>query len=280
MRIALANFTRRAGVLLASAALVFAAVFVFSSGATAASVQKKPAASVAVAAKTAAPVAQLPAVKKPLGMASAAKGLNTGIKVHGHWTLVVKNADGSVAKHVEFENTLQTDGGTDLISGLISGQYAIGTWTINFGSGGTVGPCSTNSVIHSPCNIVQPTASDLAAGCSASLAQVSPQPFCYATLTRSLSPQHTFILSGQAFVDTTTTINTVDTFAVYCEPNGPSTGPITPSTVSPSSCLAGTSNSNGEIFTLASSTSTPPAFAPVNVTAGQTVTVTVQFSFS
>lgn len=106
MRIALANFTRRAGMVLACAA------FVFSSGAAAASVgtRKKAAASAlgqtkSVAAK---PAAQLAAAKKPVDIASPAKGMNTGIKVHGHWVIDVKNPDGSLARHVEFENSLLT----------------------------------------------------------------------------------------------------------------------------------------------------------------------------
>lgn len=37
---------------------------------------------------------------------SPASGMNTGIRVHGHWTIDVLNHDGTLAKHVEFENAL------------------------------------------------------------------------------------------------------------------------------------------------------------------------------
>jgi len=37
-----------------------------------------------------------------------------GIKVHGHWTIDVKNPDGSVASHHEFENALTPGGGSYL----------------------------------------------------------------------------------------------------------------------------------------------------------------------
>ena len=131
MRIALANFTRRAGTLLASAALVFAAVFVFSSGAAAAvsvrTQQKKAAASAAVAAKTAAPVQSKAVAAKPA--ASPAKGMSTGITVHGHWVIVVKNPDGKVTARREFENTVQPLGETYLAS-LLAGNNSPGGLSI------------------------------------------------------------------------------------------------------------------------------------------------------
>lgn len=53
-----------------------------------------------------------------------AKGPQEGIKVHGHWTIVVKNADGTIAARQEFDNALDPIEGADLLTGLISGQYA------------------------------------------------------------------------------------------------------------------------------------------------------------
>jgi hypothetical protein len=41
-----------------------------------------------------------------------------GIKVHGHWTIDVKNPDGSVASHREFENALA--GGGTLLSRILA----------------------------------------------------------------------------------------------------------------------------------------------------------------
>ena len=37
---------------------------------------------------------------------TAAKGTQEGIKVHGHWTIEVRNPDGKVVTHTEFENAL------------------------------------------------------------------------------------------------------------------------------------------------------------------------------
>ena len=55
-----------------------------------------------------------------------AKAGGEGIKVHGHWKIVVKNPDGTVASATEFENALVTAGaGDQILSGLLTGQL---TW--------------------------------------------------------------------------------------------------------------------------------------------------------
>lgn len=146
MRSALTNFTRqacrgrRAGMVLACAAFVLTAVFVFSSGAAAAvSVQKKAAASAAVAAKTAAPVQAKAIAVKPAE--SAAKGMNTGIKVHGHWTIEVRNPDGKVVSHTEFENSYVTEAG--VLPNVFSRTYTFGEWGIVLGnSSPSLSPCT------------------------------------------------------------------------------------------------------------------------------------------
>jgi hypothetical protein len=56
---------------------------------------------------------------------SAPKGQSEGIKVHGHWTIEVKNPDGTVASHREFENAISTVG-PDILTGLLSGEYVTG----------------------------------------------------------------------------------------------------------------------------------------------------------
>jgi hypothetical protein len=46
-----------------------------------------------------------------------------GIRVHGHWTVTVRNADGSVASHHEFENSL-TDWGKSVLLALLVGPLS------------------------------------------------------------------------------------------------------------------------------------------------------------
>ena len=57
------------------------------------------------------------------------KAADEGIKVHGHWTIDVKNPDGTIASHHEFENALQF-AGQFALSGLLSGQISAGGWAI------------------------------------------------------------------------------------------------------------------------------------------------------
>ena len=61
--------------------------------------------------------------------------------------------------------------------------------------------------------------------CSASLAPASPQPYCYDTLSYSLggtdprAGYNLLTLSGQAYVDTATYIDEVQTWDVPCGNN-------------------------------------------------------------
>ena len=52
-----------------------------------------------------------------------------GIKVHGHWIIDVRNPDGSLAQHRDFENSL-ADGGY-FLTGAVSGYALIGGYFIN-----------------------------------------------------------------------------------------------------------------------------------------------------
>jgi hypothetical protein len=61
--------------------------------------------------------------------AKANKPGGEGIKVHGHWKIVIKNPDGTVDSTTEFENSLVTPGGGDLVlASLLSGTSAMGSW--------------------------------------------------------------------------------------------------------------------------------------------------------
>lgn len=100
---------------------------------------------------------------------AGSSGLNNGIHVHGHWTIVVRNPDGSVASRHEFENSLQFDG-IDLLPALLGGYATPGSWGVMLGSddaNNTVGPCNPSTVVgivaangsrllyDNPCYIVQ-----------------------------------------------------------------------------------------------------------------------------
>ncbi len=55
-----------------------------------------------------------PAESSPAQAGKPAKGLNQGIVVHGYWKIDIRNPDGSLARHVEFENELAGTGGGNL----------------------------------------------------------------------------------------------------------------------------------------------------------------------
>jgi hypothetical protein len=88
-----------------------------------------------------------PSEKNP---SSPAKGQHEGIKVHGHWTIDVRNPDGSLARHVEFENGLQFSG-VDLLPALLGRTASPGAWAIvlssSFGSN-VPGPCTGSTFIE------------------------------------------------------------------------------------------------------------------------------------
>jgi hypothetical protein len=83
---------------------------------------------------------------------SSSKGSHEGIAAHGHWTIEVRNPDGKVAKHLEFENTLCTTfvdpmsgvtvlGGDSTLTSLLAGisidptnVVVPGAWSIILGA--------------------------------------------------------------------------------------------------------------------------------------------------
>jgi hypothetical protein len=62
-------------------------------------------------------------------IASAPGDRGEGVLVHGHWTIEVRNTDGTLAEHREFENTLMA-GGKELLAKLLARQSSMGGWSI------------------------------------------------------------------------------------------------------------------------------------------------------
>lgn len=68
-----------------------------------------------------------------------AHGQPEEIKVHGHWTIVIRNADGSVASRHEFENAMVPNGGGFVIlNQLLAHQANTPVWMVwlSFSGGG------------------------------------------------------------------------------------------------------------------------------------------------
>ena len=61
----------------------------------------------------------------------APRGPVEGIKVHGHWTIDIRNADGTLASHHEFENALVNP---DMLVTSLMGDLTPGGWRIRLAS--------------------------------------------------------------------------------------------------------------------------------------------------
>jgi len=85
---------------------------------------------------TAKPAAAAVLLPTPPVAKQPAKGSHEGIKVHGYWTIVVTNPDGSVATRREFENSVQPAGEAYLAS-LLAGSNSPGGLSILLDGAGT-----------------------------------------------------------------------------------------------------------------------------------------------
>lgn len=176
---------------------------------------------------------------------SSGDGRHEGIKVHGHWTIEVRNPDGKVATHREFENSLAPSG-PFLLGSILGRQHSVGGWYLEISSN-TVQPCAISSG-SAICVIAEPqlpfTGSD-----------------AFNTLSVGTDGAGSLILSGTAVAAQNGAIDTVYSFLYVCAP-----------TVSPAACASNPVSSLQ--FTQA------PVSPAVNLSSGQTVAVTVKFSFS
>jgi len=70
-----------------------------------------------------------------------AQGQQEGIKVHGHWVIDVRNSDGTLASHTEFENALTAGGAMVLTQILTNVVTVVRGWTVTLrpGSGAPFG---------------------------------------------------------------------------------------------------------------------------------------------
>lgn len=256
-------------------------------------------------------LSQQPAPRPPAAQPPPAPALQSGIKVHGRWTIVVRNPDGSVASRHEFENSLQLDGAT-LLPAVLGGFATPGSMVIALGAQSSGGACSSGEVwvfnsasgaqvtLKGPCFIAGSAgAIGPLVGCSefssftcattlstslvqtGSLSTVNgPQPLVALQLTGTLQiPQN-----GGGSIDTVATEMGI---CGYVPPGPLSFSPLpitkaTISSISPAACATpggtwytSTAGSNAWVATMASLA--PPG---ITVIPQQTVEVTVLISFS
>ena len=167
------------------------------------------------------------------------------IKIHGHWKIEVRGADGSLVSRTEFENALAAGSGTKILSQLLARKATQGYWEVDLYGGPNDVICTPYTSAH-VCVITEPGTSFFAD--SRNL-----------TLTPDQGPA-TFTVSGSVAAQHDANILWVATALHIC--------PITSAPATP--CSEPTS----QIFTTASLS---PA---VSVVAGQTIQVTITFGYS
>jgi hypothetical protein len=213
--------------------------------------------------------AALPAVdasKKEAGQKSDG-AINQGIKMHGHWVIDVKNPDGTVVQHRDFENSLVPSASQFLI-GLMSGYFIPGDYEILLQVPGGSAPCEGPQT--GGCAIVRslttfPGANDcLIYYCGTGLTY---------TYNLANSP-YSMVLAGSITANQAGSIGEVVTRYNSCGNTSEVFGtPTTIETSSPASCVANTTTNLFGSLSSATITSVP-------VANGQIIQVTVTITFS
>lgn len=256
----------------------------------------------------------------PAVVAKTPAGPHANITVHGRWTIVVRNRDGSVAARREFENALQLDG-IDILPALLGGFATPGSWTLVLASGeaGTTGPCGATiyqqnvygpagafQYFYNACMIVssngyynnQPGCGAFSGiyGCNANLAASLVQTGTVTDPNGKRLPVDGLQLTGTAAVTTppgtTGVLDTVGTLLQVCGANAPSSAPGFPPTtltataaVTPTAC--GTTNTGyltnsfqAPQWGITATSLTTAGLKPITVAPFQTIVVTVIISFN
>ncbi|HEY2359962.1 MAG TPA: hypothetical protein VGK36_02515 [Candidatus Angelobacter sp.] len=72
----------------------------------------------------------------------ASEQFQSTFKVHGHWIIDVRKADGTLVSHTEFENALAQPG-TTLLTEFLGRTSIPGDWVIYLTDGGQAGACGS-----------------------------------------------------------------------------------------------------------------------------------------
>jgi len=284
-----------------------------TSAASVSTAAAKPAA--AVANDPLAPPAKMPL---PAAVKPTTKGQHEGVTVHGHWIIEVKKPNGELVKHVEFENSLDpgfnlpaqgvtapsgsisVPGGAAVLNAMLAGQPAPSSngWGIMLvGPAGlanlsstTNAPCTValNSYGYAPPLVIPPlgacilfppapnvTADNLSALVVLNQCTTNPPGppgiSCnVATVPIGTYPNLTgFQISGSVTASQTGQIGTVATVNF-----GPCGNPI-----SIPNCEIQRSEGSSSPYMVSFTSSSNFPGAPIQVTSGQTVAVTVSISF-
>ena len=211
--------------------------------------------------------------------AQPAKPSSEGVKVHGHWVIDVRNPDGTLAQHRDFENSLTSpNGGDAIITGLLTGTYVYGTWYV-VESATQTGKQICSSSIASGCAIMTATHNPIITSfCESGNWVCKTGALTAQLIAATSSTASTVQLQGSITASATGNVASVATWMEYCTPD---TGAaMTPA--SPVQCTSVTASNpvpagTGEGERPLTATTLP---TPITIVAGQVVTFTVTISFS
>lgn len=183
------------------------------------------------------------AAQKP---AQPSGAVQQGIHVSGYWKIDIRNADGSLAKHVEFENALTS---FPFSASALGAQSAVGPFAIEMTAGSGDTPCNTGS-----CYLYQNTYNNFTCFSGRT---------CFNTLTETVA-NATIQLAGSFTATRNGNIGNVYSVITMC-----------PATYTTNACRtdANAAQTNGAFTSFALP-------SPVTIASGQIVQVSVTISFS
>jgi hypothetical protein len=83
---------------------------------------------------------QIEAMTIPAPQVPVTGGLGQGIQVHGWWSIDVRNQDGTVRSHTEFENSLWTGQGELALASFLGRTNSVGLWDVTVDNEGSGAP--------------------------------------------------------------------------------------------------------------------------------------------
>lgn len=216
---------------------------------------------------TAAPAtaAAMPIVQQTEASVAGKPG-HEGVKVHGHWKIDVRNPDGTLARHVEFENSLLGNGQGDLMLATFLGGFAVpGDWAILVQNPAICGATEFCQISTSATGRMS---------CGAGNSYVCAYGLTRTYVATNAGAPAAIQLAGALTAAEAGNITAVETTVYYCAQSSAFTAATS---LSPSQCAADSptppyATGNGLTYT------TLPTAVPV--VAGQIVQIVVTISFS
>jgi hypothetical protein len=147
-----------------------------------------------------------------------------GIKIHGHWVIDVRNPDGKVVQHRDFENSLVTNGaamsGDQILAALLSGNATVGDPAVVFikGSINGAGFDASQSCVQGSTVTCWPPLTTAQAPHGQYYDSLPTPNVSGLVTTVNFSPNVNWVLSGNYSVPSGsyTTINAVETLLPLC----------------------------------------------------------------